>query len=223
VRGRHIQLWSPKGDEERTFRRLRATGELDIPAGSDGLAVIQQNLGNNKIDAYLHRRITYDAIVDARTGALQATLTVTLRNDVPGGGGLLPVAVAGNTRGAPRGTNVATLSVYLPHRLRSATLDGTALDLGPDEEQGLSVFDTPALRIPPGGSVTLVLHLVGGIDLRTGYDLRILPQPVANPDRIDVRVRLRGGRLTGPGTVDGTIRHRGELLEPLDLAGTPVR
>jgi hypothetical protein len=223
VRGRHIQLWSPRRAEQQLFRQLHAAGELDIAAGSDGFALAQQNLGNNKIDAYLHRRIAYDVTVDARTGALDATLRITLRNDVPAGGGLLPDAVAANTRGAPRGTNVTTLSLFTPHRLTSATLDGKRLRLGPDTEEGLNVWDTPQLRVPPGGSITLVLHLKGGLDLRTGYDLRILPQPQANADQVEARVRLRGGRLTGPGTVDGELRRRGELREPLDLAATPSR
>jgi hypothetical protein len=190
----HLRLWSPDEAEEQVFRRLGADGSLVLPESGDGFSVVQQNVGNNKLDAYLHRRIAYHATVDARTGALEGRLVVELRNDVPSL--QLPPAVVGNARGAPVGTNLATVTVLTRQDVSEATLDGQPLSLGRDRERGLNAFDTPILRIPPGATVSLVLTIHGGVDLTDGYDLTVLPQPTANPDVISASLTVRGGRTT---------------------------
>jgi hypothetical protein len=192
TRGGHLRLWSPDRHDEQVFRRLGADGVLQVPAGSDGFSVVQQNVGNNKIDAYLHRSIRYQISVDARTGHLTAQLEIVLHNDVPNLA--LPLSVVGNTRGQPLGTNVATLSIYSPQVVTGSRIDGRPAKLGPDTEKGLNVYDTPELAIPPGGSVRVKLELAGTADLRQGYHLLVLPQPVANPDRFDVSLTVLNGR-----------------------------
>ena len=181
VRSGHIRLWSPDDAEQALFDRLGASGELAVPKGSDGFSVVQQNSGNNKLDAYLERSITYLPTVDKETGELTAQMRIEFTNTVPSLD--LPAPVVGNLRGLPKGTNLAMVTVFTPHVVVSATLDGEPIKMGPSTEQGLNAWDAPLLQIPPGGTVTLVLDLVGGVDLRGGYRLTILPQPVANPDR----------------------------------------
>jgi hypothetical protein len=190
-------MWSPDADEQALFERLGATGALDVPEGSDGLAIVQQNSGNNKIDAYLHRSITYLPKVDASTGKLTAELRIELRNEVPFAE--LPASVAGNTRGLPRGTNLAALSIFTPSAVTDATIDGEPVTLGPGTERGLNAWDTPLLQIPPGGKVVVVVELEGAVDLERGYRLTILPQPVANPDHFTTTLTIAGGRIPGHG------------------------
>jgi len=84
ARAGHLRLWSPRAAEQALFTGFGADGSLAIPTGQDGFSLIQQNVGNNKLDAYLHRTITYRSTVDARTGALHATVRVVLTNSVPG-------------------------------------------------------------------------------------------------------------------------------------------
>ncbi|HEX2576238.1 MAG TPA: hypothetical protein VHK88_07800, partial [Aquihabitans sp.] len=175
---------------------------------------VQQNTGNSKIDAYLQRDVTYRATVDARTGALEARVEVVLRNEVPSTD--LPRVVVGNGRGLPNGTSASTVTVFTPHQVTAASIDGRPLVLARSEEAGLGAWDLPLVAVPPGGAATIVLELAGGVDLARGYRFRYLPQPVANPDRLDATVEVRGGRFTsaGPGrrlSFDGSAEEPREL------------
>jgi hypothetical protein len=197
ARGGHLRMWSPNRGEQRLFERLGADGSLALPRGADGFSVVQQNAGNNKIDAYLKRTIRYEPVVDADTGKLTATMTIEMKNDVPFAP--LPPSVSGNTRGAPDGTNVTTLSLFTPNVVTSATIDGEPLTMGPSTERGLNAWDTPQFSIPPGATVTIVIELEGGLDLSKGYTLRVLPQPVANPDLFSGTLRVENGAVAGTG------------------------
>ena len=212
ARGGHLRMWSPRQAEEDLFTRLGADGSLAIPSGQDGFSLIQQNVGNNKLDAYLHRTVDYRATVDARTGELHATARIVLSNLAPNLA--LPAGVVGNSRGAPVGTNLATVSFYSRSTVSKATIDGAPVLLGPDRELGLNVYDTPILRIPPGGSITITLQLDGGVDLGDGYRFEVVPQPVANPDVVAVTVTIVHGR-GGPRVT--TILHRGAVVRPTSL------
>lgn len=224
TRGRHLQVWSRHPADQRLFEDLGAASALALPTGGDGFEVLQQNAGNSKIDAYLHRRFDYDVTIDAATGRLRGTLTITVENRVPSLA--LPPVVVGNERGAPVGTSLASVSVHTPLIVERATIDGRPVVLGHGSEAGLPVWDTAVLAVPAGGTTTIVLHVNGAVDLRDGYHLRLLPQPVANPDRIHVRVRLDGAefetRRTRSKTVDvsafrGLLTVDGSLAETLDL------
>ncbi len=217
ARGRHLQVWSPQEAEQRLFERIDADSALDITRGQDGFEVAQHNAGNNKLDAYLRREIDYTATVDPSNGQLTGTLRITLHNEVPLPLSALPVNVWGNRNGAPGGTNVTWLSIFTPHQVTGATIDGKRLDLGAEEEVGLNAYDTPFFRIPQGETVTIELQLAGALDLSDGYRLRVVPQPVANPDRLTVAVRPSSGTLVGPATTSGAVRYGGELLEPVDV------
>ncbi|WP_421119123.1 hypothetical protein ACE2AJ_17425 [Aquihabitans daechungensis] len=131
---------------------------------------------------------------------------------------VLPEAVGGNTRGAPDGTNLSTLTLFTPNVVTSATLDGRPFTMGPSTERGLNVWDSPQFAIPPGATVTLVIELEGGLDLSRAYRLKILPQPVANPDRFTSTLEVANG------TVAGTDEQEKQLFDddPLE-APTTVR
>ena len=215
VRGRHIQLWSEHAAVQALFTRIGADGSVTVPAGGDGFTIAQQNAGNNKIDAYLQRAIRYTADVDVKTGRITGEIVVKLSNNVPSLD--LPRDVVGNSRAAPVGTNVTWLNVFTPHAVTGATLDGEELLVAPSSEAGMNVYDTPVFHIPPGGSTTLVLRFSGALDLREGYHLKVTPQPMANPDEVEIVVSPVNGMFEGPGTVSGSLVFDDLLTEGLDL------
>lgn len=203
TRSGHLRLWSPDSTEQDVFVQIGADGSLVLPERGDGFSVIQQNTGNNKLDAYLERTITYRPTVDVATGSLRATMRIELTNAVPTLD--LPRAVVGNSRGAPVGTNISWLSVVTRHSVTSATLDGERLALGPGTERGLMAWDSPLIHIPPGETVVIEIQIEGSLDLREGYDLQILPQPVANADDMTVDLALRNGTLREDGSRGSTL------------------
>ncbi len=215
ARGGHLRLWSPVAAEQRLFEQLGADGTLSIRQGTDGFSVVQRNVGNNKIDAYLHRTIDYEAEVDATSGRLTGTLRIALTNDVPAGVEL-PAAVVGNTRAAPDGTNVTVVTVHTRNRVTRATLDGKAIELAPDTERGMYAWDSPDLQIGPGQTVVLELALAGELDLRDGYDLRILPQPTANPDEFTATLTVLDGTVADTNERTAVVVPEGPLTAVTD-------
>lgn len=213
ARAGHLRTWSPRPSEQTLFRQLGADGTLAIPTGYDGFSVVQQNTGNNKIDAYLQRTITYEPTIDAATGALEATMRISLHNAVPTTD--LPRAVVGNNRGAPVGTSMGWLTIYTPNVVTSATIDGKPLSMGPSSERALNAFDTPLWQIPPGGTIVIEAKLAGSVDLSKGYRLRILPQPVANADQMTVDLSVQNGR-----TAEGSNRKTRLQGGPVDTPTT---
>jgi len=193
ARGRHLRVWLRRPAEQAVLAELGADAPLAVPAGADGFTLVQQNVGNNKIDAYLRRDLVYEATLDPATATVTGDLTVTLRNEVPALD--LPDAVVGNERGAPRGTNLATLALHTRLQVASATVDGTPALLGHDTEAGAPVWDTSLLAVPPGGDLTLRAEVQADLDLRAGYRIRLVPQGTVAPDAIRVSVRLAHGRF----------------------------
>ena len=219
ARGRHLQLWSKTGQEQVLFKRLHADGHVAVPKGQDGLLIVNQNTGNNKIDAYLRREVHYDAAIDAQTGRLTAKVRIVLHNDVPQVP--LPPAVADNTRGFPVGSNVGRVSIYTPQAIEAATVDGTKLVITPVRELGLNVWDTPLLAIPAGESLTIELELSGGVDLTKHYRFTYFPQPVANADVFSGRMEVRNGHFAaGSGQ---SIEIEGRAEAPLSVVSAVSR
>ncbi|MCB0962874.1 MAG: DUF4012 domain-containing protein [Acidimicrobiales bacterium] len=200
ARSGHLRVWSPTEAEQEAFELVGADGSLVVPEGADGLSVVQQNTGNNKIDAYLQRTIDYRPTIDAATGELTATLRIHLRNEVPSLD--LPGVVVANSRGVPLGTNLGWLTIFTPHQVTSASLDGEPITLGPSVERGLNGWDTPLIAVPPGGEAVLEVQLSGGVDLTDGYQLALLPQPVANPDRFSARLAITDGTDADTGAAE---------------------
>lgn len=209
ARGRHLQMWSPVPAEQAFFARIHADSALEIPPGSDGFSVVQQNVGNNKIDAYLQRSVTYEVTVDGDDGSLSGMIRVVLENRVEDLS--WPDAVVDNQRGAPRGTNVASVALHAPWTVTSSTIDGETELLGPGRELGMNAWDTPVLQIPPGGEVVLEAQISGAVDLSNGYRLQLVPQPLTSPEVVDVWIHLENGTF---GTPEGDI-------EPLEVTAKP--
>lgn len=201
MRGGHILFTTSDPDEQAFFTGLGSTGAFlsgavdagptnDTDHASDWFSVRTSNANGNKIDSFLRRDVDYDATVDPASGIVTATATVTLHNDAPARG--LPDYVIGNLYGLPTGTNRLYLGFFTPDELRSATLDGTTLPIESQHEFAGHVYSS-LVDLPPGGSATIVLHLVGTVRLgpgaADGYRLGIGHQPLVNDDHLTVRVR----------------------------------
>jgi hypothetical protein len=212
ARSGHLRVWSSDEREQETFERLGADGTLALPTGSDGFSFIQQNTGNNKLDAYLERTMDYRAEVDAETGKVTGTLRVQVKNDLPPGE--FPDAVAGNNAAQPLGTNLAWFTLYTPHALTKATIDGKDQPIVPDREEGLNAYDTPFLAIPRGETMMMEFTFEGGVDLADGYELHVLPQPVANPDVLTATLKVTNG--TTPSGPRVTLVSNQKLGPPLE-------
>ena len=198
--------WAATPDEQQYFADLGLTGSLPSVVGRDGLAVVFNNAGANKLDVYLEREVTYDATVDPVTGATTATATVVLTNVAPSSG--LPDGVIGNYTGDALGTNRILMSLYSALPVTSASVqtpDGDIEDFQVEvgTEAGW-VTGSSFIVVPPGESVTLVYELAGTLALDGAYSLAVRPQPIVIDEQLAVSVVDTDGRtlvsFDGPST-----------------------
>ena len=148
VTAEHIQVVSFDETEAQGLSELRADGAFPARGTHDLLAVLTRNLGENKIDTYLQRDITYQLLYDPASGEAQASVTVALTNDAPASG--LPDAIIGNNdQGFPFGTNAMQLQLYSPLGFRNAAIDGEPVGVELGQEFGWPQVAV-SLQIPPG-------------------------------------------------------------------------
>lgn len=200
LREGRLQIHATREDEQAFLRRIGADGALPEVRG-DFLGVVTQNAGGSKIDVFQHRRVRYAARVDPASGAIDATATVTVRNDAPAGG--LPDSVIGSfpDNPLPLGTSRVMLSVYSPHTLVSASIDGTEAAAVSDRELGRNVY-TVQIDVPPGAERVLEVALRGRVGLGAQgdrYRLGLWHQATVNPDRVRIEVRATPGWSVEPG------------------------
>lgn len=208
-RGR-LKLHSVRAAEQRLFAESNLAWAMPRPNGQDFLSVTSQNVGNNKIDAYQSRRVTYRATINPTTRQLDALLTVAITNRAPSSG--LPPYVIGNTRGFPEGTNRTLLEVYTPHQLTEAAVEGATVGVESQMEAGWRVYGTD-VSIPPGQTVTVRFRLSGTTRVSGGnYTLNMFPQPTVAPDRASVTVSAGLPPLTSNVVVD----QRRQIVVDLD-------
>ena len=198
--------WAAASDEQEYFADLGLTGSLPSIDRSDGIAVVFNNAGANKLDVYLERDVAYEARIDTATGAATATATVTLTNNGPSSG--FPDGVIGNYTGDPTGTNRVLVSLYSALPVTSASAqspngDTTDVQVQVGTEAGW-LTGSAFIVVPPGESVTLVYELAGTVPLEDGYSLAVRPQPIVIDEQLDVSVVDSDGRalvsFSGPST-----------------------
>lgn len=191
LRGGHLLMWSRVPGEEQFFRRVHLAGAMP-PVTGDFVGVVTQNAAGNKLDWYLRRSISYQAVLDRADGQITATLTVRLHNMSPSSG--LPAIVIDPSPGATTspGEDELYVSLYSPWQDTGATLDGRPLVMTDQQELGRLVYSS-LVTVPPGGTTTIVLHLEGtwpaGL---TQYQLGWYHQPVLFPDTVSSHVRVIG-------------------------------
>lgn len=204
VAGGHLVITVPSATRAEAATLL---GELDVDGAfprqvlSDVLYVGQSNNVGNKIDAFLHRTIAYDAEVD-RDGKVTAQLTIDLTNEAPASG--LPEYVIGAALNPPppKGTNLTTALIYSRHRLASLTVDGVPLTPSAFPDGGLVVYQVP-VELGPGQHKQIVATLEG--EARTDpYDLVAYRSSLPNPDAVEVLVHdaRTGGTASWSGAPD---------------------
>lgn len=187
----HLSLWFTRSPEQEVLDRFDLTWRVPPPGDDDGFWVTNSNASSNKIDFYLRRRITYDAVVNADTGEVKATATVTLSNTAPATG-RVPYVIDNHFEG-PAGTNQTVVTFYTALAITAAEVDGEALYMENQPELGW-LAKTAYIGLPPGSTVTITLQLEGPVDTTDGYRLFLRPQPLAAPDQVEVNVVSQGGR-----------------------------
>lgn len=169
---------------------------------ADAFAVTSTNAIGGKLDLFLHRTIDYDATWDPATGAIDATVRITLRNDAPSSG--LPDYVIGNAftgelaASTPRGTNRMLVSVFSPLLADEITLDGEPATVANTIEQGNQVYETEVQLEPEGGTAVLELHLAGSIEPGEVYTLDLWNQVLAEPDVFNFSLEVLGSGEPAP-------------------------
>jgi hypothetical protein len=171
-----LTAWSSRPREEELLARVGLSGAFPQLDGRDGVAVVVDNQGANKIDPYLEISVNYAATHQFGT-SYTSKLTVTLTNNAPASG--LPDIVIGNPLGLPKGTNRMFLSLYTALPMVSATLDGEATTLETDRALGWNVA-AQLVDIAPGTSRVLVLDLAGQLDA-AHYSFVTRTQPLTHP------------------------------------------
>jgi hypothetical protein len=198
-------VWSLHPEDQDPLRELGVSGEMARPA-PDGISYSVNNSGPNKLDAYLLRSMTYDAVVDPETGATSATVTIRLQNTLTSADGLSR-DVAGNEKGLPAGTNRMWLTVYSPLQLVTADVDGQPRALAPSAELGWNAYSV-YLNIAPQTTTVLTVTLGGELDVTGGYGLTIRPQPLASANAVKINVRSPDGLVLAEalGSLDNPTR-----------------
>ncbi|MFN2539775.1 MAG: DUF4012 domain-containing protein, partial [Mycobacteriales bacterium] len=194
---RHLALYSAHEAEQQVLASTPLAAALPQEA-RPLLGVMMQEAVASKLCYYVRKSIQYSGAppttqLDLGLGhgpqpVQQATVTIRLTNTAPVSG--LPLYVAPDVdiadgRPLKPGTVRLAVSTYLARGgvLERAILDGKPLSMTSETEKGLSVLTT-AVWLPPGGSTTLVLHILQPAE--PGASLRVLDQPLAFPDEISV-------------------------------------
>lgn len=210
--GRHVSVWSARPDEQALLVELGAAGALQAPPGWDLSHVSVNNVGGNKLDVYVDRDVTVEAVV----GASEATVLqrVVFTNQAPDG--LVPY-VAGLER---PGTAISRVELSLPTTATdvTATVDGRPWpgrsDLGASRLRVAAQVDTPRGR-------TTTLEVRYRLPLDDGrYRLRMVPQPLARDATARISLRpAEGERLVGPGVgPDGGLVVEGPLVDTQEVS-----
>jgi hypothetical protein len=191
VLGGRIAFWSAHPNDAPLVQALHLADTFPKTQGGDLLAVTTQNVGANKIDAYLHTSIADHVTFDPGTGTERSVLQVTLTNDAPATG-LPPLVI--DSPAVPKlapGTNETWLSVYSPLAFDKVTVDGVPSTMSTTRELGVWAYSS-YVDVPSRSSVTVQLDLLGRFESGTALRLSVRLQPSANPERVRAVVRPVG-------------------------------
>ena len=218
VHERRLKLHARRPAEQALFRRIGADGTL--AEGRQGRRALggepePRQQQDRRVPSPLHR-LPVRLDPGDRTGPF-ASSTVRLRNDAPATG--LPRVVIGNNLGRPSGTNLLTLLVHTPLELEAASVEGRRVEVQSGRERGLHAYGI-TVEVPPRGSRTVRLRLDGGLDLRDGYRLTAVPQPMVQPDTFLARID-GAGRMGGAGPHPAPPRPRPSAARSVAVRADP--
>ena len=191
VDGNHVRVQSFDDVESVALESVGLSGSFPSPIGQDLLAVVTQNIGENKIDIFLEREISYETVIDPGTGALRSVLRIALHNTAPAEG--LPQSIIGNNDlGMPFGTNRLRVQFYTPLEVDGATLDGAEIQLIGATEFGWNRLHRD-LWLDPGQTEVLEIQLSGSVETTDGYALEVAFQPLVNADSVELTATSANG------------------------------
>jgi hypothetical protein len=198
-----ISFWSFHSSEQPLLRRLGIDGSFPATRGGDLLALTTQNAAGNKIDAFLHTSVLDQVTFDPTNGDVASEVTITLTNDAPASG--LPPIVIGSEADPdlPVGTNRLWITLYSPLDFEKASIDGAIETMSSGVELGVKAYSN-FVNVPPGGTVTLRVHLAGQVASRGRFSMSVRLEPAANPVRGVVEVTPVGNWTLA--TTDGSAR-----------------
>jgi hypothetical protein len=213
--GRHLSFFSSEPSEQEVLEDLEVAGEL-TPESSDSLMVTLQNLGADKLDFWVGRRLAHSCSISEKSASCKSR--VTLLNQAPRG---LPAYVALAQEKESYALYEGYIEIYVPAaaQVMSIELNSQPITVFAEEENDRKSLGA-YVEIERGDravmEVEYELPITAGV-----YSLQIDPQPLANDARIDVRLNAPDDwLLTGPdkrdvagefsGTLDRTLEFEAE-------------
>ena len=220
---RHLVLFSTTKREQALIRGLGAAGVAD--PGRNPLAWTATSTASNLAGTYV-RWVTTQTVTLDETGSAKVKTTVELQNRAPDGP---PSALLGRAFGEVRvGAWSADVRVTLPRGaegIAGETSTPSETTLGKDDD-GTPYLDA-SLRADPGSAMSLIVSyrrpaaaLV--LDGNGTYRVRIVPQPLAFPGVVRLRIVVPDG-LTVLGASAAfergadVVRLEGSPTAPIDL------
>jgi len=189
VDGGHLRFSVADAEAEALFDDVGLSGRWSTRHGADYLSIRSYDLRSNKLDAYLERAVEASVAHDDSTGEVYTDVTVELTNTAPTSD--LPDYVVGDDYGDDEpGTIRNGLSLFTPGELEEVSIDGSEVEVERTTEFGGNVF-TVVVQIPPGATQTVRYRVRGHQGVGT-YRLDVLPQALATPDDLIVRVAPLG-------------------------------
>jgi len=201
VAGGHLSIFTFDEVAQRLFDNLGLSGRLPVADGRDLASLRTTNLGEDKLDAYLRRSVSYQAVVDPEAARVTAISTVELQNDATPN---LPDYVVGGVRGLPRGTSLTEVAWYSGLALDAVEVDGRPTAVRSTFERGWWTHSVTVPQ-PPGGRVAVVFKLSGSLAATRPYRLSVAPQAAPFDDVYTVGVQGVQGWTTAalPALVPG--------------------
>lgn len=168
VEAERLVAWMADSADQALIEAVGMSGALpQLDGDHDGFSVVVNNAGANKLDAFLSRDFTYDAVYSTArglVGTVEAELRITLTNSAPTSG--LPDGVIGNYVGDAIGTNRSLITVYTSAPVTGVAIDGADVPTegGSEASWNLTTFAT---LIPAGSSIEIVIHIDGAVSSAT--------------------------------------------------------
>lgn len=225
VRGGHLRMYSVHEEDQAAFTGLGLAGSAERAGGAgDVLSVVSQNAAGNKADWFLRREVRYRVALDPFSRTAASDLVVRMQNGAPRSG--MPDYVIGSSvEELEEGTNRQNVTfVRDPDDVfRALEVDGRLVPAAGGAEGPLQGYRT-TVDIPAGSSrdvrlVSIVPRALEGTGDELIYRLHVLPQPVVNPDFLEIDIEVpEGWRAEGRTSFAGALR--GDLVLEVRVSQT---
>lgn len=222
ISGRHLVIYSSRAEEQAMIEQLGIGGLVDR-SDNDSLLLVSQNLGENKMDYYVTRKLEYTGVI-SDDGSLEAEAQITLTNTAPAGA--LPFYVGGarSRIQLPAGSSRSFVSLFVPARARvsGVTLAGVpTAEFENSLEQGKRRL-AGVIELAPGATQKLAFRYVVPRALKDGtYTLQVQNQATVKPDLVTVRIQMPGESEGKQGLVrNNSLAFSGPLVSSVKMAAT---